>query len=309
MGDSGELRAGAGAAVMAAAIISAGLHLIGHDVLSLAALAVAAAWWVVLAVAFAAMLVRDRGGWIAVAGTPPGLTAVAATAVLGTRLVLLGWRDTAAAMLALAVLLWPVLTIRVLRRLTRGMPGGVFLIAVPPQAIAVLGERLAVAYDCAWLGSAALGFFCLGLALYVVALWCFDFRQILTGAGDQWVAGGALAIAALDGSALVASPQWSGDAHGVLETATLVIFALTCAWYAVLLGAEVLRPRPGYDLRRWSTIFPLGMIATASLSLSAPLGITWLEPLGQVLLWIALAAWLIAFAALLRIRARPRTPA
>jgi hypothetical protein len=108
---------------MAAAIISVALHLVGHETLSLIALAVAATWWVLLAVAFVAMLVRDRRAWVAVAGTPPGLTAVAATAVLGTRLVVLGWLDTAAAMLALAVVLWPGLTVSVVRRLTRGSPG------------------------------------------------------------------------------------------------------------------------------------------------------------------------------------------
>jgi hypothetical protein len=294
---------------MAAAIISVALHLVGHETLSLIALAVAATWWVLLAVAFVAMLVRDRRAWVAVAGTPPGLTAVAATAVLGTRLVVLGWLDTAAAMLALAVVWWPGLTVSVVRRLTRGMPGGVFLIAVPAEAIAMLAERLSVAHGSGWLGSAALGCFCLGLALYAVALMYFDFRQVLTGMGDQWVAGGALAISALACTSLVSSSQWSGSAHETLHTLAVVLLAVTFAWYVILAGAEFYRPRPGYDIRRWPTVFPLGMIAAASLSSSVPLGIAWLEPLGRVLLWIALAIWLITFAALLRRSALARGPA
>jgi hypothetical protein len=309
VGQGGGLHAGGGAAVMAASIISVGLHLIGHETLSLIALAVGAAWWILLAAAFTATLLRARAEWVAAAGMPPGLTAVAATAVLGTRTVLLGWREAATALLVLAVLLWPGLTVRVVRRLSRGMAGGVFLIAVPAQAIAVLGTRLSLAYGSGWLGSAALACFCLGLALYVVALMCFDFRQVLTGFGDQWVAGGALAIAALESSALLSSPQWAGSAHRTLHAVGLVLLVSTFTWYAVLFLAEVYRPRPGYDVRRWSTIFPLGMIAAASLSLAAPLGIAWLEPLGRVLLWIALGAWLLTFAGLLHLSARARAPA
>lgn len=292
---------------MAAAVISIALDLIGHETLSLIALAVGAAWWVLLAAAFVMMLTRDRGAWVEVSGTPPALTAVAATSVLGTRLAVLGWLDTAAAMLALAVLFWPGLTVRVMRRLHRGMPGAVFLIAVPAQAISVLAARLSLGYGSGWLGSAALGCFCLGLTLYVLALLYFDFRQVLTGAGDQWVAGGALAIAALECSTLLSSPQWTGGAHKMLHTVGLVLLAVTSAWYVVLLAAEIYRPRLRYDVRRWSTVFPLGMMAAATLSLSTTLGIAWLEPLGRALVWVALGMWLVTFAALLR--TLPRAPA
>jgi hypothetical protein len=294
---------------MAASIVSVGLYLIGDEVLSLIALAVGGAWWVLLAAVFAITLFCDRARWVAEARTPPALTGVAATTVLGTRLSLLGWQTSAAALLALAVLLWPGLLVYVMRRLTRRMPGGVFLISVPAQGIAVLSGRLSIANNSDWLGSAALAFFCLGLLLYMVALTCFDFRQILRGAGDQWVAGGALAISALAGSTLLSSPLWTGGAHRMLRAAALLLLALTFAWYAVLLGAEIYRPRLAYDVRRWSTIFPLGMIAAASLSLSATASIGWLEPLGRVLLWIAVGAWLLTFGAMLSICARARAEA
>lgn len=291
---------------MATGILSVGLHLIGYGVLSLIALAIGGCWWVLLAVTFAVTFFRDRAGWRTQARTPPALTAVAATTLLGTRLSLAGWPSTAAALLALAVLVWPVLLVDVARRAEHHVHGDIFLICVATQGIAVLGGRLSLADDSAWLGTAALVFFWLGLVLYVVALALFDVRQILTGAGDQWVAGGALAISALAGSTLLASPRWTGTGHETLRAAALVLFALALAAWAPLVYGEITRPRPAYDVRRWSTVFPLGMTAAAALSLSVSAHVGWLEPLGRVLLWIAVGAWLLTFGGLGRTLVRER---
>ncbi|MFJ6793281.1 tellurite resistance/C4-dicarboxylate transporter family protein [Streptomyces sp. NPDC091268] len=288
----------AGAAVMAAGIISIGLHLIGRDLLSLVALAGAGALWILLAADFGNRLIRDRGRFRAEADTPAALTAVAATTVLGARLSLLGHQQAAAALLAVAAALWPGLLIGVLRHWRRRMPGSAFLVCVATQGLAVLAGALAAATGREWLARAALAAFVLGLLLYAEALVRFDFREVLTGAGDHWVAGGALAICSLAGSKLTASPVWTGSAHTALRTATLVPLALGLVWYAALLAAELLRPRPGYDIRRWATVFPLGMTATACLSAAGPTGVDPLRPLGEVLLWVSVAAWLLTFAAL-----------
>lgn len=183
-----ELSPAAGAAVMAAGIISAGLHLIGRSALSLAALAVSAALWLVLAADFTARLVGDRRRFRAEADTPAALTAVAATTVLGARLSLLGWQAVAAALLALAAALWPGLLLAVLRHWGRRMPGAAFLVCVATQGLAVLAGTLAGATGHDWLGRAALAAFCLGLLLYAEALLRFDFREVVSGAGDHWVA-------------------------------------------------------------------------------------------------------------------------
>ncbi|MEU9304129.1 tellurite resistance/C4-dicarboxylate transporter family protein [Streptomyces sp. NPDC048269] len=285
----------AGAAVMAAGILSVGLHLTGHQVVSLVALVLAAALWLVLAADFASRLLRDRGRFRAEADTPAALTAVAATTVLGTRLSLLGWQSAAAALLALSAVIWPGLLLHVVRHWRRRMPGAAFLVCVATQGLAVLAAALAAAGHHDWLARAALAAFCLGLLLYVAALVRFDLREIVGGAGDHWVAGGALSISALAGSKLTASPVWTGGTHTALRIATLVTLALSLVWYAVLLGAELRHPRPHYDIRRWATVFPLGMTATACLSAADPAGVPWLSPLGEVLLWIAVAAWLLTF--------------
>ncbi|MEU7551376.1 hypothetical protein AB0B01_03260 [Streptomyces sp. NPDC044571] len=296
----------AGAAVMAAGILSVGLHLTGHEVLSAAALAIAALLWLVLAGTLAARLVRDRGRFRAEADTPAALTAVAATTVLGARVSLLGRQTAAAALLALAAALWPVLLLNVVRRWKRRMPGAVFLVCVATQGLAVLAAVLAAALHLDWLARAALAAFCLGLVLYGVARARFDVREVVRGAGDQWVAGGALAICALTASRLTASPVWTDTVHTALRTATLVTLTLSLAWYVLLLAAELHLWRPHYDIRRWATVFPLGMTATACLSAAGPTGVGWLGRLGEVLLWIAVGAWLLTFAAFLGARRAAR---
>ncbi|MEU3408165.1 tellurite resistance/C4-dicarboxylate transporter family protein [Streptomyces sp. NPDC006670] len=290
----------AGGAVMAAGILSVGLELTGHSLLSLVALAVSGALWLLLAADFAVRLATDRRRFRAEADTPAALTAVAATTVLGTRLCQLGRPDAAAVLLVLAALVWPGLLLSVVRHWRRRMPGVVFLGCVATQGLAVLAAALATVHGLDRLAHAALACFCLGVLLYVLALRHFDFREVLRGAGDHWVAGGSLAITALAGAKLAASPAGSAaPVHTALRAATLTALGLSLLWYAVLFTAEVRSPRPRYDIRRWSTVFPLGMTATACLTTAATTGPARLRPLGEVLLWIAVAAWALTSAAFL----------
>jgi tellurite resistance protein TehA-like permease len=294
----------AGAVVMATGIVSVGWHLTGYEVLSRIALVVACVAWTALAADFVVRLLRDRARWRAEAATPAALTAVAATTVLGTRFVALGRQTLAEALLALATALWPVLLVDVVRHWRRRMPGGVFLGCVATQGLAVLGASLA-AESTAWLAHTALVLFWLGLVLYALALPRFDLRQVVTGAGDHWIAGGALAISALAGSKLLAADStrlylWNDDDRGVLRGVTIALLVLDLAWFAVLLVAEVLRPRLGYDVRRWSTVFPMGMTAAAALSVSAAVDVSWLRDPGEVLLWVSVAAWLVVAAGAVR---------
>ncbi|MFH7598279.1 hypothetical protein WDV06_24760 [Streptomyces racemochromogenes] len=297
----------AGGAVMAAGILSVGLELTGRHLLSLAALAVSGLLWLLLAADFAVRLAGDRGRFRSEADTPAALTAVAATTVLGTRVAQLGRPNAAAALLVLAVLLWPGLLLSVVRHWRRRMPGVVFLVCVATQGLAVLAAALAAVHGPDWLARAALGWFCLGVLLYLLALRRFDFREVLRGRGDHWVAGGALAITALAAAKLTVSPAGAGAApRTALRAATLAALALSLVWYAVLLAGEVRSPRPRYDVRRWSTVFPLGMTATACLTAATTTGVAWLRPPGEVLLWVAVAAWALTFAALLLSRRRSR---
>lgn len=287
----------AGAAVMATGIVSVGLHLTDHETLSRIVLAIACASWLALASDFAVRLLREPSRWIAEAGTPGALTGVAATTVLGTRFSALGWQPLAEALLALAVVLWPGLLVLVVRHCRRPMPGAVFLSCVATEGLSVLGATLAGSQATAWLAHTALVLFWLGLALYVFALTCFGPREVIEGHGDHWIAGGALAIAALAGAKLIdvgsaGTYLWNNDDSAALHTVTILLLVLDLCWYAVLLAAELAWPRLGYDVRRWATVFPMGMTAAALLSVGVAAGIPGSRGPGEALLWVAVVAWL-----------------
>ncbi|WP_037681245.1 tellurite resistance/C4-dicarboxylate transporter family protein [Streptomyces griseus] len=295
----------AGAAVMATGVLAVGFRSAGYGVLARIALAATSAAWLALAAHFTVRLLRERERWAAEAATPGALTAVAATTVLGTGFSVLGQQTVAAALLALSVVLWPGLLFSVVLHWRRRMTGSVFLACVATEGLAVLAATLAGAEATAWLAQAALVLLWLGLLLYCAALYCFDPRQVTKGAGDQWVAGGALSISALAGSRLLAAGSarlylWNDDDGGVLRSVTVGLVVLDLCWYVVLVVAECVRRRPHYDEHRWSTAFPMGMTATALLSVAATLDVPWLKGPGQALLWIAVAVWLAVAAGAVR---------
>jgi tellurite resistance protein TehA-like permease len=294
-----ELPPAAGSFVMATAIVSVGLHLTGFEVVSWCPLGLAVAVWALLAVDFATRLLWHRARWETEADTPPALTGVAATTVLGTRISLLGWQSVACVLLLVAAALWPVLLLAVLRHWSRRMPGAAFLVCVSTQGLAVLAATLAQAEVGDWLAVVALVCFVLGLLLYVAAFTHFDIRQVWIGAGDQWIATGALAISALAAAKLLAADQWTGTPHQLLRAVALIALGLTVIGYTILMVAEIIRPRPQYDIRRWATVFPLGMTAVAALFTGAATDMSGLRTLGKLLLVVAVGAWLLTFAVLL----------
>ena len=77
-------------------------------------------------------------------------------------------------------------------------------------------------------------------------------------------------------------------------------------WLPVLLLAELLRPRLSYDLQRWSTVFPLGMYASASfvVGTAAPAG--GITRFARVWVWVALAVWAVVLVGMIRPRPRHR---
>ena len=55
---------------------------------------------------------------------------------------------------------------------------------------------------------------------------------------------------------------------------------------------------------RRGAVFPLGMYAVSTRAMIDALGFEFLMPVPEVFTWIALAAWALAFAALLRVLVR-----
>ncbi|MFE5404152.1 hypothetical protein ACFQ9Z_22945 [Streptomyces sp. NPDC056580] len=63
-----------------------------------------------------------------------------------------------------------------------------------------------------------------------------------------------------------------------------------------LLVAEAARPRLRYDVRRWSTVFPVGRTATSTLSAGTAPALGWLKQPGQAPVWLAVALCLVVAA-------------
>ena len=58
-----------------------------------------------------------------------------------------------------------------------------------------------------------------------------------------------------------------------------------------------------YDPQYWSMVFPLGMYTAATATFARATGHDFLLPIPRLFVWVALTAWLAAFAGLL-LRAR-----
>jgi hypothetical protein len=281
------LRAAAGAPVMGTGIVSEALALDGHEVLADVLLGVTIAIALALVAVLAHALCTERPAVARAAATPASLTVVAALGVLGTRLTQVGARAAGIALLALAVVCWAPLLLRVLCAWRRPAAGAGFLVSVATQAIAVLWATLGAR-------GPAVALLAAGLGLYAFVLRSFDLGVIRRGRGDQWVAGGALAIAALAAAA------------SALHAVALGLWALAIAWLPVLLAGEALPPRRGFDARRWSTVFPVGMYA----AMSHAVGIS---GFARAWTWVAVAVWaVVALASVDRARTRgwqpPRVP-
>jgi hypothetical protein len=294
--------------VMSCGVVSIDLYTVHQPVLSMITLWFAAAVWLLLLVALAAPLASRRGRGRPEAGSPVVLASVAATAVLGTRLAIQDFRVIAAALLVLAVIGWGLLLLPVLRRWRTPTIGVSFIVGVATDSLALLSATLAVAFRAAWLLGAAALLLLLALAFYAMTAARFDLRQLMSGHGDHWIAGGALAIAALSAGRITEAAgalDLFAPLHQFFTIATFVLWCLAVAWIVPLVVTEVLSPRPGYDVRRWATVFPLGMYAACSFTVGRLTGISGITDLARAGTWVAFGVTLLVLAGLVRQAVRP----
>jgi tellurite resistance protein TehA-like permease len=286
---------------MGTGIVSIDLHLLGDSALSLIALGIAALAWLLLALLLVERFVLDRARFAREAVSPPALTGVAGTAVLGTRLVLLGWDGPASVLLVFALLLWLGLVVPILRHWITPTVGASFILVVSTEAIAVLAVSVAAATRATWLFGGALTFILLGLVLYVLVVTRFDVGQLLVGLGDHWVAGGALAISALACAKLTQTAHALSvltAANAGFTVVTTMIWVLALCWLPVLVVCEFISPRLTYNVRRWSTVFPVGMYAACSFVVGGIVHSSVITDFARIWTWVALGVWLIALVAM-----------
>jgi hypothetical protein len=289
--------------VMTCGVVSIDLTADQQPVLSAIMFWSAASVWVLLMGALGVPLFLQGGRLWREAASPAVLTIVAATATLGSRIVMADHRTLAAVLLVLAAIEWAVLSGPVLRRWVTPTLGISFVLAVAAESVALLGALLAVPYQSRWLCCAALVLVLVGIGLYGFAAARFDLSQLRVGRGDHWIAGGALAISALSAATATRAAGALGlfdREHRALVAGTFVLWCAAMVWLAALIAAEIIWPRLSYDLRRWATAFPLGMYSGCSLAAGKVAGIAVIVTFAHLWTWVALAATLLLFGGLFR---------
>jgi tellurite resistance protein TehA-like permease len=292
-----------GAVVMASGILCVDLYSVAQPFGAAILLWLAASTWLFLAVVLALRVLYEPRRFAREARSPAALTGVAGTGVLGSAFAVHGYYPVAAALLGLAAISWALLLTPVLSHPTTPVAGVSFLPTVATQGLAVLGATLAVRSGAAWLLNAALAALIVGLAFYIVTVTRFALLQLLTGHGDQWVAGGGLAISALACVKIIKAADALGrltSLHEFLNVVALVLWCLAMLWLGPLVAAEALRPRLSYDVRRWATVFPLGMYAACTFAVGQVTGITGISAFARVWTWLAVTVSVFVFAGLIR---------
>ncbi|HEY7208487.1 MAG TPA: tellurite resistance/C4-dicarboxylate transporter family protein [Gaiellaceae bacterium] len=301
-----EAQPGSGSFVMATGIVAVGMELSGHGQIADALLVVCGLGWLVLATAFLYRLAARTDEWWHETTQLGALTAVAGSTVLASALqTILDWRLVPLLLWIVAATLWLVVISRTLSRLPPRAPQGlVFLLTVATQGVSLVASSLAVAYDADWLVYLAFALWAVGIAFYLlIELHDFDHGRITTGAGDQWIFAGAVAITVLAGAKLltaVRAQSLGGSAHD-LRVAVLVIWIVALPMLLVLVWSEFAFPRVAYSALRWATAFPVGMYAACTLVASKALGFPWMDTyFADWWVWVGLGFWAIVCTGLVR---------
>ena len=334
-----DLDPGSFAFVMATGIISTGTFLLGPSWLSRALLAVASIGLVVLSVALAVRLVIFRSSVAADIHAPDRVfgffTIVAGIDVLGLRLQAAGHPLATAILAGLAALVWLVLTYGVpagllLDRERDSVLGGVngtwLLWVVGTQSLSLTASVLVPTWpsQSGLLAPAAVGLWSVGLVLYLLLVslillrWLTVAMTPATLGPPYWILMGATAITVLAGAQILGLPAAipvTRATAAFVEGFSFALWAFGTWWIPLLivlgLWRHIRRRWPlAYEPTLWSVVFPLGMYSVATLGFGKAAHLSFMHPLSQFMLWVAIAAWVaVAVAFLASLGRRPGKPA
>lgn len=312
------------ALVMATGIVSVGLDITGHQILSRVLLGVTGAGFVALLAAYLARLVlfpTAVRASLTVAGSAMGyFTLVAGADVAATRVLMAGHPDVALGLGAGAGLLWLGLTyglpwsvVMSAHHPVLGEINGTWLIwVVATQSLSVVASALADTGDWSVLRPAlapvAVVLWGAGVMLYVVLIAIIFLRLLLVEVTPAemgpayWIAMGATAISVRAAAGILAMHDPSGAAlqHALRPFVlglSVVLWSFGTWWIPLLVLFGVwrhgLRRYPlAYEPRLWSVVFPLGMYAVASFTLGrADAGLGFMTSIARAWVWVGLAAW------------------
>lgn len=255
-------------------------------------------------------------------------TFVAATDVIGAAVVADAHRGWGLAMLAVGgvawlalgyLVPWTALVGRTAHPTLKDIDGTWFIWVVASQSVAVLAASLepVTASGRRELALLALVTWSVGVVLYA-ATGMFVAARLLAHpltpadmAPPYWVAMGATAITVVAGARIVEMSQAPAvAATGGLVAGVSVVFWAFGSWLIPPLVAAgiwrhvVHRVPLGYDVALWSIVFPLGMYGVAGHYLGQADRLPLVEAIGASESWLALVAWTLTFAAMLRHLAR-----
>jgi tellurite resistance protein TehA-like permease len=315
------------ALVMASGILSVGMELQDHHLLSTVLLVVCAGAFVLLLSLTAWRFVSYRAATTEDFMDPRRgfgfFTFVAGTNVLGVRLGLDGHYTATAVLFALAGTAWLILGYVVPwtavlgpqpRPVVATANGTWFIWTVATQSVATAAATLEPRVETGRIALAlvAVVAWSVGIFLYAATGVIVALRLMLYDFGPEdlnppyWVSMGALAITVLAGARIVEM----ADAPMVTATRELIAGLAVVLWaFATWLipplvaagwWRHVVRKIPlRYDPTLWSMIFPLGMYAAAGIYLGRADHLPLVHRIASIELWVAFAAAVAVFVAML----------
>jgi tellurite resistance protein TehA-like permease len=327
------------ALVMATGIVAIACHLLGPRPLAQALFFVNVAFygalWILTILRLVRFPERVKADLFHHGRAVGFFTIVAATCVLGSQCLIIGGASRAATVLWFAgIVLWATITYSVFTALTvksekpplaEGINGGWLVAVVAAQSVAVLGSQLAPHFGAAaadvllfclvmWLGGGMLYIWIISLIFYRYTFFVLSPSDL---APPYWINMGAVAISTLAGTALVAAAPHSAIVSELLPFVKgfSLLFWATATWWIpmlVILGVwrHVYRRFPlRYDPLYWGAVFPLGMYTVCTFRLSEVLDAPVLLAIPRVFVFVAIAAWLVTMAGLVRsLTAAPTVP-
>lgn len=317
--------------VMASGIVSVSLLMHGLEVFSWILLGVGAVGYVLLIVLTIAQVRRHPGevrGHLQNPQTRFGyFTFVAASGVLGSRLILADVTVIPLIQLGVAVFAWPWIAWVVLRAM-RADPrpwrnevnGSWFLLSVAANSIGVLSGGLADLHPqyTDVFAVVSISAWTIGLICYLTILYGVGSRVVgkqLTAeslTAPYWITMGACAITVLNSSRIANLPV-AAPLTGLTDEIGRI--GLVIWFFATLLIPVILVVGWWRHMHRhipfdstvmlWSIVFPIGMYDVASTLMAQDHDLPVAQVIGSAGVWLALAAWVLTIASHFWRRTRP----
>ncbi|MGB0129358.1 MAG: tellurite resistance/C4-dicarboxylate transporter family protein [Rhodocyclaceae bacterium] len=258
--------------------------------------------------------------------SPGYFTITAGTCVLGVQVfVLFGYAVVAMWFWLVAVLLWLLITYAVFAALIfsgrkpslrRGLNGTWLIAAVATQSVSVLGSLVSdrfVGHQETILFVSLL-FYLMGCMMYLKIIGLIFFRMTfiplnpVEATPPYWINMGATAITTQAGTTLILQSSQSpllGELVPYLKGFTLFFWASGTWWIPLLIvmgiWTHVVRRLPiTYSPQFWGIVFPLGMYTASTHQFAVATGVDLFYLIPQVTVYLALFAWTLCFAGLLR---------